>query len=106
MNVRTGVGACSSSLGRPNIARSGPFALIRRSETVEVARSGLMRLLDIDELQANAILEMQLRRLAALERQKIQDQAAELEQRIEEAYNTEEAGDLVMGIYYTEYVTQ
>ncbi|GAA4313444.1 flagellar basal body-associated FliL family protein [Klenkia terrae] len=31
---------------------------------------------------------------------------AELEQRIEEAYNTEEAGDLVMGIYYTEYVTQ
>ncbi len=62
------------------------IALIRRSETVEVARSGLMKLLDIDELQANAILEMQLRRLAALERQKIQDQAAELEQRIAE-YN-------------------
>jgi len=60
------------------------IALIRRSETVEVARSGLMKLLDIDELQANAILEMQLRRLAALERQKIQDQAAELEQRIAE----------------------
>ncbi|OUE30344.1 DNA gyrase subunit A [Clavibacter michiganensis] len=60
------------------------IALIRRSETVEVARSGLMRLLDIDELQANAILEMQLRRLAALERQKIQDQAAELEERIAE----------------------
>jgi DNA gyrase subunit A len=60
------------------------IALIRRSETVEVARSGLMKLLDIDELQANAILEMQLRRLAALERQKIQDQAAELEERIAE----------------------
>ncbi|WP_434156827.1 DNA gyrase subunit A [Clavibacter michiganensis] len=60
------------------------IALIRRSETVEVARSGLMKLLDIDELQANAILEMQLRRLAVLERQKIQDQAAELEQRIAE----------------------
>ncbi len=60
------------------------IALIRRSETVEVARSGLMTLLDIDEQQANAILEMQLRRLAALERQKIQDQAAELEQRIAE----------------------
>ncbi|MDQ0744805.1 DNA gyrase subunit A [Clavibacter sp. B3I6] len=60
------------------------IALIRRSETVEVARSGLMGLLDIDELQANAILEMQLRRLAALERQKIQDQAAELEERIAE----------------------
>ncbi|PPF70577.1 DNA gyrase subunit A [Clavibacter michiganensis] len=60
------------------------IALIRRSETVEVARSGLMGLLDIDELQANAILEMQLRRLAALERRKIQDQAAELEERIAE----------------------
>ncbi|PPF55763.1 DNA gyrase subunit A [Clavibacter michiganensis] len=60
------------------------IALIRRSETVEVARSGLMDLLDIDELQANAILEMQLRRLAALERRKIQDQAAELEERIAE----------------------
>jgi DNA gyrase subunit A len=60
------------------------IALIRRSETVEVARSGLMQLLDIDELQANAILEMQLRRLAALERKKIQDQAAELEERIAE----------------------
>ncbi|WP_317228916.1 DNA gyrase subunit A [Clavibacter sp. MX14-G9D] len=60
------------------------IALIRRSETVDVARSGLMKLLDIDELQANAILEMQLRRLAALERRKIQDQAAELEERIAE----------------------
>ncbi len=60
------------------------IALIRRSETVEVARSGLMKLLDIDELQANAILEMQLRRLAALERLKLQHQAAELEQRIAE----------------------
>ena len=60
------------------------IALIRASATVEVARSGLMTLLDIDELQANAILEMQLRRLAALERQRIQDQANELEARIAE----------------------
>jgi DNA gyrase subunit A len=43
-----------------------------------------MKLLDIDELQANAILEMQLRRLAALERQRIQEQANELEARIAE----------------------
>ncbi len=42
------------------------IALIRRSDTVEVAREGLMGLLQIDEIQANAILEMQLRRLAAL----------------------------------------
>ncbi|WP_448006888.1 DNA gyrase subunit A [Agromyces bauzanensis] len=54
------------------------IALIRRSPTVEDAREGLMKLLDIDDLQARAILEMQLRRLAALERQKIIDEADEL----------------------------
>ena len=60
------------------------IALIRRSPTVDDARTGLMELLDVDELQANAILTMQLRRLAALERQKIMDQAAELERLIAE----------------------
>jgi DNA gyrase subunit A len=55
------------------------IALIRRSPDVDQARTGLMELLDIDEIQANAILEMQLRRLAALERQKIMDRLAELE---------------------------
>jgi len=55
------------------------IALIRRSPTVEDARDGLIALLEIDELQARAILEMQLRRLAALERQKIIDDLAELE---------------------------
>lgn len=55
------------------------IALIRRSPDVEEARTGLIELLDIDEVQANAILEMQLRRLAALERQKIMDRLAELE---------------------------
>ena len=58
------------------------IALIRRSATVEDARTGLMELLDIDEIQATAILDMQLRRLAALERQKIIDEAAELERMI------------------------
>ncbi|WBU37235.1 DNA gyrase subunit A [Homoserinibacter sp. YIM 151385] len=58
------------------------IALIRRSPTVDEARAGLIELLAIDELQANAILEMQLRRLAALERQKIIDEAAEIERRI------------------------
>ncbi len=47
------------------------IALIRASTTPEEARIGLMKLLDVDELQANAILDMQLRRIAALERQKI-----------------------------------
>src|SRR4051794_40696672 len=55
------------------------IALIRRSPDVEDARTGLMTLLEIDEVQANAILEMQLRRLAALERQRIMDRLAELE---------------------------
>ncbi|MCD9199386.1 DNA gyrase subunit A [Aeromicrobium wangtongii] len=55
------------------------IALIRRSPTVAEARTGLITLLDIDELQADAILEMQLRRLAALERQKIMDELTKLE---------------------------
>ncbi|WP_169080327.1 DNA gyrase subunit A [Microcella alkalica] len=58
------------------------IALIRRSPTVEEAREGLMELLGVDELQATAILNLQLRRLAALERQKIQEQAEELERLI------------------------
>lgn len=60
------------------------IALIRRSSTTEEARDGLMGLLDIDELQAKAILDMQLRKLAALERQKIQERHAELEVMITE----------------------
>jgi DNA gyrase subunit A len=55
------------------------IALIRRSPTVEEARNGLIQLLDIDEIQATAILDMQLRRLAALERQKIIDELAKIE---------------------------
>ena len=55
------------------------IALIRRSPEVDDARQGLIALLEIDELQANAILDMQLRRLAALERQKIIDQLAAIE---------------------------
>ncbi|GAA3804952.1 MULTISPECIES: DNA gyrase subunit A [Amycolatopsis] len=55
------------------------IALIRRSPTVDEARTGLIELLDIDEIQATAILDMQLRRLAALERQKIVDELAKIE---------------------------
>jgi DNA gyrase subunit A len=58
------------------------IALIRRSPTVEEARDGLIAMLEIDELQARAILDMQLRRLAALERQKIIDNLADLEAKI------------------------
>jgi DNA gyrase subunit A len=58
------------------------IALIRASATVDDARTGLMELLDIDEIQSTAILDMQLRRLAALERQKIIDEYDELMTRI------------------------
>ncbi len=57
-------------------------ALIRASATVEAARTGLIDLLEIDEIQATAILDMQLRRLAALERQKILDEYEELMEKI------------------------
>lgn len=53
-------------------------ALIRRSPTADDARTGLMDLLNIDEAQSDAILALQLRRLAALERQKILDEHAQL----------------------------
>src|SRR6476620_9605327 len=58
------------------------IALIRSSESADAARSGLMELLDVDEIQAVAILDLQLRRLAALERQRIMDELAEIEARI------------------------
>jgi DNA gyrase subunit A len=63
------------------------ISLIRGSATVDVAREGLMGLLSIDEVQANAILEMQLRRLAALERQKITAEHDELEAKIAEYHD-------------------
>jgi DNA gyrase subunit A len=58
------------------------IALIRSSESAEAARTGLMALLDIDEVQTTAILDMQLRRLAALERQRLQDEYDELMNKI------------------------
>jgi DNA gyrase subunit A len=58
------------------------IALIRNSPSADEARTGLMQLLDIDEIQAVAILDLQLRRLAALERLKIQQEAEEIEAKI------------------------
>ena len=60
------------------------ISLIRNSQTVDIAREGLMELLTVDETQADHILAMQLRRLAALERQKIIDELAEVEREIED----------------------
>jgi len=58
------------------------IALIRNSPSAEEARGGLMALLEIDEIQATAILDLQLRRLAALERQKIIDEHDEIQAEI------------------------
>jgi DNA gyrase subunit A len=58
------------------------IALIRGSSSTEQARTGLMELLDVDEVQATAILDLQLRRLSAMERQKIIDDLAEIERQI------------------------
>ena len=58
------------------------IALIRGSESAEAARGGLVTLLDIDEIQATAILDMQLRKLAALERQRLLDTFKEFEIKI------------------------
>ncbi len=60
------------------------IALIRASKTTEEAREGLKSLLGIDDIQANAILELQLRRLAALEREKIIKRAEELQALIDD----------------------
>ncbi len=60
------------------------IALIRNSASADAARTGLMELLEVDEIQAVAILDLQLRRLAALERQRIMDELAEIEARIAE----------------------
>jgi DNA gyrase subunit A len=60
------------------------IALIRASESAAAAQQGLMDLLDIDETQAQAILDMQLRRLAALERQRLTDEYEELMTQIAE----------------------
>ncbi|HVE73686.1 MAG TPA: DNA gyrase subunit A [Mycobacteriales bacterium] len=60
------------------------ISLIRQAESADAARGQLMEMLEIDEIQATAILDMQLRRLAALERQRIIDEAAELAARIDD----------------------
>ncbi len=70
------------ALGKALDQLDAVIALIRRADSAEAARSQLMALLDIDELQAVAILDMQLRRLAALERQRILDELAEREAEI------------------------
>ncbi len=58
--------------------------LIKKSKDVDEARQNLMKVFKFSELQANAILEMRLQKLAGLERQKIEDELKEVQAMIEE----------------------
>jgi DNA gyrase subunit A len=78
------------------------IALIRKSPTVDEAKEGLIKLLALDDIQAMAILNLQLRRLAALERQKIMDQAAEIELQIAEFKRILADQEVQRGIISTE----
>jgi DNA gyrase subunit A len=78
------------------------IALIRKSPTVDEAKEGLITLLALDDIQAMAILNLQLRRLAALERQKIMDQAAEIELQIAEFNRILADEEVQRGIISTE----
>ena len=70
------------ALGKALDQLDAVIALIRAAESADVALTQLQDLLDIDEVQGRAILDMQLRRLAALERQRILDELAEREAEI------------------------
>ncbi|RLK60193.1 DNA gyrase subunit A [Actinokineospora cianjurensis] len=74
------------------------IALIRRSPSADEAKSGLIELLEVDEIQATAILELQLRRLAALERQRIIDELGEIERYIGELEEILASEELQRGI--------
>jgi DNA gyrase subunit A len=78
------------------------IALIRASQTVDEARAGLIELLDVDEIQAQAILDMQLRRLAALERQRIVDDLAKIEAEIADLEDILAKPDRQRGIVHDE----
>ncbi|HEX8861468.1 MAG TPA: DNA gyrase subunit A [Actinomycetes bacterium] len=78
------------------------IALIRAAESAEVARGQLMERYGLSEAQATAILDMQLRRLAALERRRIQDEYAELQTRIAELRAILEDPSKVRGIIKSE----
>jgi DNA gyrase subunit A len=82
------------------------IALIRKSATADDAKDGLIKLLKIDELQARAILNMQLRQLAALERQKIIDEAAALELEIKEYKSIIARGGYIKRTKSTNYRSQ
>jgi DNA gyrase subunit A len=78
------------------------IALIRASESADASRTGLMELLGIDDIQARAILDLQLRRLAGLERQAIYTELAEIQSEIDELNAILASDERQRGIVSTE----
>ena len=80
------------------------IALIRASQSVEEARTGLMEKYGFTELQARAIVEMRLRQLAGLERKKLQDEYDELMKFIAYCKEILENHDVLMNVIKTELI--
>ncbi|SFV71697.1 DNA gyrase subunit A [hydrothermal vent metagenome] len=76
--------------------------IIRQSENTEIARSSLIEKFSLSELQANAILEMKLRRLTGLERDKIEDELKELYREIEYYKSILKSEEILNGIIVDE----
>lgn len=80
------------------------ISLIRASRTVEEARSGLISNFGLDEIQAKAILDMRLQKLTGLERQKVEDEYAELMRLIAEYMSILQSDEKKYGIIKSELV--
>ena len=76
--------------------------LIRSSKSDEEARDGLMKNFNLSEIQANAILEMRLRRLTGLEREKIDNELDELLKTIEELKSILASDEKIYSVIKTE----
>ena len=79
------------------------IALIRRSESPALARTGLVDEFELSELQAQAILELRLQRLTALERQRILDELTEIRARIEQLKELLASEDMVTDMIVEEF---
>ena len=96
-SARSSPAARSSSCARPRRARTSSqgyltaldnldavISLIRASADPDAARAGLMETFELSEIQAQAILDLRLQRLTGLERKRIEDEYADLQERIAE----------------------
>ncbi len=78
------------------------IALIRASQTPEIAKNGLMETFNLSEIQAKAILDMRLQKLTGLERDKLKEEYAELMKHIEHLKEILDSEELRMEILKTE----